>query len=763
MEGLSPALPLPLATGHEATVEGKVRRIVFDANSGDMRVFEVETDDCTVETVRQYSRGGEMAPLKKGDQIRVLGKVIHHKRFGRQFEAKDVLRQTPTSAQGVAKVISGKEFKGIGPKAAQKLVDELGSDLISILNRGDPGELISDILGNKKARALVKAWLENQASNMTDAMLAELGIGPETRKKIKKEIPDIETVIQTDPYRIAKEIDGVGFLTADQLAMRAGVFRPDSPQRLAVGLVHALDLGGQEGHTGLSKAQLIDKACDALTFGDRRAISAILEQEIAKGDLVMSPNALVQDRWMSMREAKLARNIVRLARAKIEDELDPMAVMRHLSKAQAKHKLTDEQFQAVAAGVTESLSIVTGGPGTGKTTTIRAIIDTLQLAAKDSGVQMRIMCIAPTGKAADRMNESTGHPSSTFHSALGKADEGFGFNHTEKNPFDIDVIIADEWSMVDTRLGEALFQAIKAGKTRLIMAGDVNQLASVDPGRVLHDIIESNICVVTRFTKVHRTGEGSAIAIGAAKINEGKMPDFGPPGKSDLVFIEIDEPAVAADRIVKMVSETLPAFTKLSTDRIQVLSPGKNSAVGVHALNTELQKALNPSQPLAMNDNGTALITLANGQKARMGDRVICMKNSRTADKDEEAVFNGDVGVIDDLEVDDGPDPSAYLGLDCGKKRLMLERSYWNSIALAYALTIHKSQGSEYDVVVIPMTKSHYMMLKRNLLYTGVTRAKKLCVIIGSKQALRQALTTMDGTSRQTGLLSRIKAFAKLN
>jgi len=754
MEGLSPSLPLPLAVGHEATLEGRVRRIVFDANSGEMRVFEIEDDEKVVHVVRQFSNGTEMVEIKKGDQVRVLGRFDKHKRWGKQFSAKDVIRRTPTSAQGVAKVISGKTFKGIGPKVAQKLVDEFGQDLISILNRGDPGELLTDAIGPKKARALVTCWLENQASNMTDATLAELGIGPETRKRIKKEIPDVETVIQTDPYRLAREVDGVGFLTADQLAMRAGVFKADSPPRLAVGVSHSLDVAGQDGHTGLSRNQLIDKACEVLTFGDRRAISAIIDAELKKGDLEISPNDLVQTRRTAIREARLARTLVKLARSRPDTGFDPMVVMRNLTTIQERHGLTDEQYQAVAAGVSSPLSIVTGGPGTGKTRTIKAIIDVLKTSAELSGIPLVIKCIAPTGKAADRMTESTGHEASTVHMALGRDPEEGGFFHKKDRPFECDVIIADEFSMMDTRLADSLLQAIAAGRTRLIIVGDVNQLASVDPGRVLHDLIESGLCPVTRFTVVWRTGPGSAIALGAARINEGKVPNFGAPGKSDLVFIELNDPAEAAARIVKMAAETLPGFTGLETKDIQILSPGKNSAVGVNALNEALQNALNPGQPIVTGHNQTAAI--GNGHRARMGDRVICTRTDYSADT---PVFNGDVGIIEDFTAE-GDD--AHLHVDCGKKKVQLERNYWKNVALAYSLTIHKSQGSEYPIVIIPLTTSHYMMLKRNLLYTGVTRAQRMCIVVGSKRALQVALATTDGTSRQTGLLSRIRAFAKL-
>lgn len=776
MEGISQSLPLPVADGNDTSLEGVVRRLVFDANDGKMRVFEMEVDDGTVHTVRQWANGSEMTPLKKKDQIRVLGTMKTHPKFGRQFNARDVVRRTPTTAQGVAKVISGKAFKGIGPKVAQKLVDGLGQDLISVLNRGDPGELISDLVGAKKAKAIIVAWQENQAVNMTDAMLAELGIGTLTRKKIRETIPDIETVIQTDPYQISKKVDGIGFLTADKLAQRAGVFQAHAPARLAAGISHALELAGNDGHTGLSMSQLVDAACDALTFGDRQAIARIIDQEIQRDELVISPNDLIQTKWTAMREARLARALVKLANTKPFTNISAGALMNRLAEAKEKFNLTDEQHLAVAVACSESLSVVTGGPGTGKTTTIRALIWVLQTAAEDCGATMRILAMAPTGKAADRMNESTDHPTSTFHTGLGRNPDGPGFFHNADEPFDCELVISDEWSMVDTRLGDAFVQAIKPGITRLVMVGDVDQLASVDPGRVLHDIIQSGVCPVTRFTKVHRTGEGSAIAIGAAAINKGQMPDFGEPGQSDLVFIDIRKLAgrdaspsriaeLTSNRIVEMVASRLPKFAGVPSSDIQVLSPGKNSLAGTIALNVALQDALNPSQPMTIGTNGP-VVAIGGGQKARMGDKVICVRNSRTADKDQEPVFNGDVGTVDDLEMgqDHEGNPANWLHLAIGsKKRLKLERDYWQNVALAYALTIHKSQGSEYPIVVIPMITSHFKMLKRNLLYTGVTRARKMCVIVGTRDAIATALASMDGTSRQTGLLSRIKRFAKLD
>lgn len=777
MDGYAQPLPLPIADGNEASLEGRVKRMVFDSNDGSMRVFELAMDDGTVHTVRQWSNGSEFAPLKKNDQIKALGAMKTHPRFGRQFNARDVVKRTPTTAQGVAKVISGKAFKGIGPKVAQKLVDGLGQDLVSVLNRGDPGDLVTDMIGAKKAKILLTAWHKDQAANMTDSMLAELDIGALTRKKIRETIPDIETVIQTDPYRIAREVDGIGFKTADALAQKAGVFQPHAPARLSIGLSHALDLAGNDGHTGLSRAQLIDAACDVLTFGDRMAIGRILDREIESGTLVISPNDLIQTKWTAQREARLARSLVKLSRTKPFTNVSMSALMTRLAESKEKFNLTDEQHQAVAMACAESLSVVTGGPGTGKTTTIRALIWVLQTAAADCGATMRILAMAPTGKAADRMNESTDHPATTFHTGLGRnPDGGGGFFHNADEPFDCELVISDEWSMVDTRLGDSFVQAIKPGVTRLVMVGDVDQLASVDAGRVLYDVIQSGVCPVTRFTKVHRTGAGSAIAVGAAAINKGVMPEFGAPGESDLVFIDIRKiagkdasPALIAEltsqRIVEMVSSRLPKFAGVPTSDIQVLSPGKNSLAGTTSLNVALQNALNPASPISMGPNGP-FVSIAGGQKARMGDKVICTRNSKTADKDQEPVFNGDVGVVDDLEMgqDLEGNPANWLHLAIGsKKRLKLEREYWQNVALAYALTIHKSQGSEYPIVVIPMITSHYKMLKRNLLYTGVTRARKMCVIVGTRDAIATAIASMDGTTRQTGLLSRIKRFAKLD
>ena len=438
---------------------------------------------------------------------------------------------------------------------------------------------------------------------------------------------------------------------------------------------------------------------------------------------------------------------------------DPMAVMRILRTVKDRFNLTDEQYAAVEAGIMEPRSVVTGGPGTGKTTTINAIIDTLKRIAEASGINIRIKLMAPTGKAQDRMTESTGHEASTMHMALGRDRENpGGFRHNADMPFDVEVVIADEWSMVDTRMADAFFQAISPKDTRVIIVGDANQLPSVDAGRVLHDMIQSGICPVTRFTIIHRTGAGSAIALGAARINAGEMPDFGEPGKSDLGFIEMKNPVEAAGRIVSMVSEKLPRMG-FDPERIQVLSPGKNSAVGVHSLNEDLQRAVNPRPEMTIGSGGHngSPVTIANGRRARLNDRVIC---NRTAYGEDVDVYNGDVGVVVDAYPDEKA--GAFLEVRCTKKDLKLDRGYWQNVALAYALTIHKSQGSEYDVVVIPLTTSHFKMLKRNLLYTGVTRAKKLCVVVGTKEALRIALSTTDGTSRQTGLLSRIKIHAGL-
>lgn len=746
MNGLAPALPLPLAAGHEASLEGKVKRIVFDSPDGNMRVFEIEMDDRSLETVRQY---GNINPINKNDQIKVIGKIILHKQYGRQFQARDVLKRMPTSAVGVAKILSGKAFKGIGPKLAEKIAQKLGPNLISILNRGDPGELVADMIGDKKAKALLLAWAENVQEHTAHAMLAELGVGPEIRKKIIATIPDFESVLQTDPYRIAKEVDGVGFLTADALAQRAGIHKPDSPKRLASGILYALELGQLDGHTGLSYAQLLDKSCEALTFGNRQAVSAVLDEELANGSLLKSPNNLIQRPQVARIETKLAQNIIRLAEASPQN-FNPIRLRTILAGLKKSHGLNDLQFEAVSAGITRALSVVTGGPGTGKTRTITAIIDAYKKLCFEEGRMPRILLVAPTGKAADRMSESTGHEAKTIHLALGHNKEEGGFLHNEKNPLPYDLVIADEFSMVDTRLGNSALRAIQ--DAHLIIVGDVDQLPSVDAGRVLNDIIESEICHVTRFSKVYRTGEGSDIAIGAARIREGQIPEFGLPGKSDLVFIELKEPEESAERITQMISDKLPKFTGADKNQIQLLSPGKNSVVGVHAMNARLQAVLNPNKPLCVGSNDNDRVVVKNGHQLRYGDRIICMKTNRDLN-----VFNGDVGTVVECDIDE--ENNATILVQFGKKEAFLDRSYWANIDLAYAMTIHKSQGSEYDVVVIPMTTSHFMMLKRNLLYTAITRAKKLCVIVGTKRALQKAINTIDGTSRQTGLLSRIRAF----
>ncbi len=752
MNAPAEGLPLPLNAGHEASLEGRVTRMIFDAPDGSMRVFQIQLDDRSLMTVRQYD---DLQPLKKDDQIKILGKIVQHQRYGRQFHARDVLRRMPSSPEGVAKVLAGKEFKGIGPKMAQKLADTLGSEIISILNRGDPGQLISGIIGSKKAESLLSAWAQDMQIHAAHAILADLEVGPHLRKKIIETIPDFEEVIQTQPYRISKEIEGVGFKTADDLAKRAGTFRHDSPERLEVGIQHALDLAAQNGHTGLSYAQLLDSAADVLDFGgreDRKLLKAIIDQEIEDGSLLESPNKLIQKPSLARLETRLARFLTKLARSQ-PHPFNPVSVTKTLKSLKRDYGVSDEQFEAVNAALSNSLSVLTGGPGTGKTFTIKAIIETFKKLMQERQREPRILLMAPTGLAADRMQDSTGYEARTIHMALQFDPETQGFVHNDQNPFPYDLIVADEFSMADTRLADAVIRAVAGGKTRLIIVGDPDQLPSVDAGRVLHDIIQSDICHVTKLTIVRRTGEGSAIALGAERIKHGKMPEFGQPGQSDLVFIEMNDKEAAADRIVEMVSEKIPNNIGHPSENIQVLSPGKNSSVGVLALNTALQNALNPAEPIKVAGNDNDRVVIRNGHQARLGDRIMCMRTNYDLN-----IYNGDAGTITDCEVD--PEHNAYLLNHFGKKDVALERAYWANLDLAYALTVHKSQGSEYDVVVIPMTTSHWIMLKRNLLYTGVTRAKKLCVIVGSKEALKRALETLDGTSRQTGLLSRIKAAA---
>lgn len=737
------------ASAPEDKVEGKVTRIIYRAPTGDMQVLLIKLDDGTPQTIRQV---GTILEVNDGDHITAVGGIVRHKRFGLQFQARDMYRRIPTTGAGYVKVLSGKQFKGIGKGIAQKLVDHFGADLPSLLNRGDPAGLISELIGPKKGRIVLETWLANHAANAARARLADLKVDAAICNKIIEGYPDFERILRDDPYRFAREIDGVGFKTADQLAKNAGTFKEDSPGRLSAGVHEAMDQSTRNGHSGLSYAQLVDQSCDVLTFSDRRAVSQVIDEALQNGTLVQSPNNLIQRANVARIETRLARNIVRLARSK-PHQFNPAHIARTVSTVTQRYRLTDEQSQAVQAAMIHGLLVITGGPGTGKTTTLKALEEAWVMLCRLEGVDgaSKLLQLSPTGKAADRMEESTGRPASTVHMGLGRDEDnpGAGFKHHEANPLPHDLVIIDEFSMMDTRISDSLLRALK--HCRVVLVGDINQLPSVDYGRVLNDIIESEICPVVRLTRVHRTGPGSSIAIGAAAICEGRMPVMTGPGQSDFVFIEHDNPDEAADRIISMMADKIPNNLGISIPNIQVLTPGKNSSVGLHALNARLQNACNPNPPLSVtNDNDRAVIQ--NGHQLRMSDRVICMKTVY-----DNNVYNGDSGSIEGIEVQ-GDD--AQVEFVSRRKTLNLDRSYWSNMDLAYALTIHKSQGSEFDVVIIPLTKSHYMMLKRNLIYTGVTRAKKLCIIVGSRDALRIAINTPDGTIRQTGLLARIKQYA---
>lgn len=721
--------------------QGSVQRLVFNDPTGSFRVFEMLSKDGRTHRVSQR---GPYEDLKPKDLITILGKVGNHERFGEQIYARDVIPALPETSAGLAKIISGPEFKGIGEKSARKLADLLQGSLVDTMEQGDPEGIIASVLGAKKTDSLISAWNANRSANHAHTTLASLGVGPALRKRIMEEYEDIGDVLRNHPYRLCEDIEGIGFATADELARKMNL-PLDSIERLSAGLKHALDLGAQDGHTGLTLSQLVERTSDALNVNDRGLIKTIIDREIENRRLAISDNNLYQKRTVAMIEERIASHIIRQTSTPLFD-VDDEVIDAIVEQTKIDFGLTDTQASAVKCVLLNPLVIVTGGPGTGKTKAIEAIIHAVKSAL---GEQARTRLMAPTGKAADRMSQGTGHPASTIHRALEYQRTG-KFLRNEEFPLEADLIVLDEASMCDIRAFDSFIRA--CGMSRVVIVGDPDQLPSVDVGRVLLDIIESDVCPVIRFNEIFRQAAGSEIALGAASINNGKMPAFGSPGQSALVHIQLDDTDLVAERIVSMVSKSLPQFMDVAAHEIQVLSPGRNSRIGTTALNEALQNAVNKNPILVWGEKRLP-VNIKDGHHPRSGDKIICTANDYEAE-----IFNGDIGWISHIEYTEKNQP--LLVMQFKEKMVSYTSDKWSNIALSYALTIHKSQGSEYDIIIMPVTTSHYKMLKRNLIYTGITRAKKLCIVVGTKRALNIAISTLDGINRQTSLLSRIKRLA---
>ena len=673
---------------------------------------------------------GHAASVSAGEWLTATGNWVNDRQHGPQFEARFLRTSAPTTAEGIERYLASGMIRGIGPVYAKKLVAAFREAVFDVIERAP--ERLREVpgIGPMRAERIVRAWADQKVIREIMVFLHGHGVGTSRAVRIFKTYGvDAVQVMSENPYRLARDIRGIGFKTADAIAMRLGV-EPTAMIRVRAGISHALSEAMEEGHCGLPEEELCSLAAELLGVKPE-LVETALALELSDGTVVAD---MVGDKRCLFLAGLHAAERGIAARLRTLSAGDPpwsaIDPARAIPWAEARIGLTlaDSQREAVATALRSRLLVITGGPGVGKTTIMRAILAIL--VAKG----VRVLLAAPTGRAAKRLSETTGMEARTIHRLLETDPRTGGFRRGEAHPLEGDLLVLDETSMVDVPLMHALLKALPA-KAALLLVGDVDQLPSVGPGQVLADVIASGAVPTVRLSEIFRQAASSRIIVNAHRINAGRMPELARAGpESDFHFVEAADPETAADRIVSLVKERIPRRFGLDPIRdVQVLCPMQRGGAGARALNLALQAALNPSGEPRVERFGWVFAP---------GDKVMQLDNDY-----EREVFNGDVGLIRAVDPDQGEVMVTFDG-----REVVYGFGELDALAPAYAVTIHKSQGSEYPAVVIPVLTQHYTMLRRNLLYTGVTRGKRLVVLVGQRRALAIAVRDQAGTRRWTRL-----------
>ena len=708
--------------GEELT--GTVARVTFRSEESGYTVLRVspEGEERTLAVV------GRMPPLAVGERIRARGRWIEHPRFGRQLEVAALERLTPRTEEALVRYLGSGLAPGIGPKLAARIVGAFGDDVLRVIEE-TPGSLtrVSGI-SPAKAKALSEAVRANARLRDLTLLLEEHGLGARYAGRLHERYGDAAlSIVEEDPYRLARDIWGIGFVRADALARSLGVDAED-PARLEAGLLHVLRRSADLGDVYLPEEDLVRAATDLLGV-DVVAVERGVRDVVAGGRAAREDDRIYA-LGLYRAETSTAELLARLLRPPDDAELPfDTRALAELQRIRGL-SLSADQVEALRLAHARHVLVITGGPGTGKTTLTRFLLDLFG----DHG--FRLALAAPTGRAARRLAEATGREASTLHRLLGFDPQNGGFGRDESSPLEADVILVDEASMIDIRLFESLLRAVPVD-ARLVLVGDADQLPSVGPGEVLRDLIRSKTVPTARLTQIYRQGERSDIVRNAHRILAGEPPETVAPGQGDFVFVARDKPAEVTEEIRRIVREFLPRELGIDPVRdVQVLVPMYKGEAGADTLNAVLQQDLNPG--------GTEF--RAGSRRFREGDRVIQLRNDYRHN-----VFNGEIGRIDSLGAE-GRELRVHFD-----SLVSLSSSEWDQISLAYAITVHKSQGSEYDWVVMPLSTQHAILLERPLFYTAVTRARKGVVLVGSRKALSLALRTGRSRGRRTTLAERLR------
>lgn len=723
-------------------IRGVVERITYQNPENGYTVLK-----CAVKNYNDLvTVVGNLLDVNVGSVLLVDGNWKIDSKYGRQLLAESWEETMPATVFGIEKYLGSGLIKGVGPKFAKRIVQKFGTETIEVIESDEKRLLEVEGIGKKRIQMIHESWEKQKEIKNIMLFLQDHGVSTAFAGKIYRQYGNESIqIVKENPFRLADDIWGIGFRTADGIAQKLG-FEKDDFARIRSGIMYTLSALADEGHVYAEREQLIKKAVELLE-ADEMCIAGAIEKMRENKDLICE--AWREEEGDSIylppfyyAETGVASRLRRLTQTPAQDRLWTSLMQARqktgnqdlsvdVKKIQERvHMEYDEvQTEAIRQSAVSKVMVLTGGPGTGKTTTTQGIITAFQ------SFGLKILLAAPTGRAAKRMTEATGLEAKTIHRLLEcKPPEGYQKN--EENPLEGDVLIVDECSMIDIVLMNSLLKAIPLGM-RLILVGDIDQLPSVGAGNVLRDIMDSGTVPVIRLTRIFRQALSSRIITNAHRINQGQMPDISNGADTDFFFTSKEEPEEAAEEIVKLVKTKLPRYYAVAPSQIQVLTPMQRGVVGAGKLNLMLQEALNPQ--------GDQLFR--SGYAYRINDKVMQIRNNY-----EKEVFNGDIGLVVSVDMQ-----NRVLSVDFDGRIVSYESTELDEIVHAYATTIHKAQGSEYPIVVMPVLMSHFVMLQRNLIYTGITRAKKVLVIVGTKKALAYAVRNVTVTKRNTHLKMRLR------